>query len=246
MIHDLVGEIYFDFRPDAIVVSIAVGIHLAVLDKLLPESVVALRAMPSTPAAIKMGVTGLSRGRRASAVQFELIKKVLQTVGVVVPVEESMIDVLSSFPGLGRSTSTFWSSSSRTRPRQRASREKRLQFWLTRRSSARRIFWTRLASHRPNCDAKSRAQREPRNRPSRFWERPASRNFLPGPPPCSDSCQRDRLGWLKHRYFKATSFRGVLTRLVCSESVSVSITASIPNRIGRRGDSRESPRDYQL
>jgi hypothetical protein len=121
-----------------------VGIHLAVLDKLLPESVVALRAMPSTPAAIKMGVTGLSRGRRASAVQFELIKKVLQTVGVVVPVEESMIDVLSSFPGLGRSTSTFWSSSSRTRPRQRASREKRLQFWLTRRSSARRIFWTRL------------------------------------------------------------------------------------------------------
>src|ERR1035437_2344873 len=53
LIHDLEGEIYFDLRPDAIVMSVAVGIHLAVLDKLLPESVVALSAMPNTPAAIK-------------------------------------------------------------------------------------------------------------------------------------------------------------------------------------------------
>lgn len=101
MIHDLVREIYYDLRRDSIVVSVAVGIHLAVLDKLLPESVVALRAMPNTPAAIMMGVTGLSRGRRASAAQFELIKEVFQTVGVVVPVEESMVDVLSSISGSG-------------------------------------------------------------------------------------------------------------------------------------------------
>jgi pyrroline-5-carboxylate reductase len=67
MIHDLVGEIHFDLRPDAIVVSVVVGIPLAVLDKMLSEFVVALRAMPNSPAAIKMGNTGLSRSRRASA-----------------------------------------------------------------------------------------------------------------------------------------------------------------------------------
>jgi pyrroline-5-carboxylate reductase len=101
MIHDLLGGIHFDLRPDAIVVSVAVETPLAVLDKMLPESVVALRAMPNTPAAITMGVTGQSRGRRASAAQFELIKKVSQTVGVIAPVEESMIDVLSSISGSG-------------------------------------------------------------------------------------------------------------------------------------------------
>jgi len=101
MIHDLLTEVHADFQRGAIVVSVAAGVSLATLEELLPDFVVPLRAMPNTPAAIKMGVTGLTRGDRASAAQYELIKEVFLTVGEVVPVDEPMIDVLSSISGSG-------------------------------------------------------------------------------------------------------------------------------------------------
>ncbi|MGA7834468.1 MAG: NAD(P)-binding domain-containing protein, partial [Acidimicrobiales bacterium] len=87
MIHDLLTEVHGDFRPDAIVVSVAAGVSLATLEELLPEFVVSLRAMSNTPAAIKMGVTGLTRGNRATVAQYELIKQVFLTVGEVVTVD---------------------------------------------------------------------------------------------------------------------------------------------------------------
>lgn len=99
MVPDLLREIAASLEPDAIVVSIAVGVTTATMEALVPQAV--LRAMPNTPAVVGRGVTGVSAGSRASAADIQLARAVFATVGDVLVIPESKIDALSTISGSG-------------------------------------------------------------------------------------------------------------------------------------------------
>lgn len=83
-----------------LVVSIAAGVTLAQLQGWLPESPV-VRAMPNTPCLIGEGMTVLARGQRAGDVEVALARRLFETVGRCVEVEDKLMDAVTSLGASG-------------------------------------------------------------------------------------------------------------------------------------------------
>jgi pyrroline-5-carboxylate reductase len=86
---------------DALVISVAAGVTTATIEEHLPESVAVIRAMPNTPALIKLGVTGISVGSRASQEQLAITTELFTGVGKTLVIPEEQIDALSTISGSG-------------------------------------------------------------------------------------------------------------------------------------------------
>ena len=80
--------------------SIAAGVTLADLDLWL-DPVVALRAMPNTPALVGSAASALSGGARAGADDLEWARVVLSAVGSVVELAETALDAVTGLSGSG-------------------------------------------------------------------------------------------------------------------------------------------------
>jgi pyrroline-5-carboxylate reductase len=99
MVADLLREIAPALEPDAIVVSLAVGVTVATMEALVPVSV--LRSMPNTPALVGNGVTGIAAGSRTTDEELKIVTALFETVGVVLVVPEGKLDALSTISGSG-------------------------------------------------------------------------------------------------------------------------------------------------
>jgi pyrroline-5-carboxylate reductase len=99
MIPDLLHDIADALEPDAIVVSIAAGVTVATMEAIVPNTI--FRSMPNTPSTVRLGVTGVAAGTRASAADAALVRSLFETVGAVVEVPESQINALSTISGSG-------------------------------------------------------------------------------------------------------------------------------------------------
>ena len=86
---------------DALVISVAAGVTTATIEEHLPESVAVIRAMPNTPALIKLGVTGISVGSRASQEHLAIATELFNGVGKTLVIPEEQIDALSTISGSG-------------------------------------------------------------------------------------------------------------------------------------------------
>jgi pyrroline-5-carboxylate reductase len=80
--------------------SIAAGVTLDDLDRWL-DPVVAIRAMPNTPALVGAAASALSAGRRAGPVDMDWATSVLSAVGTVVELPESALDAVTGLSGSG-------------------------------------------------------------------------------------------------------------------------------------------------
>jgi pyrroline-5-carboxylate reductase len=99
MVPELLAAIRDDLEPDAIVVSVAAGVTIATMEALIPNPV--LRAMPNTPAIVRLGVTGLASGPRVSNGQTAIARAFFEASGAVVEVPEDRIDAVSTISGSG-------------------------------------------------------------------------------------------------------------------------------------------------
>lgn len=98
---DLLAEIAGHLADGTVVVSLAAGIRLDVLQSLLPPGVAAVRAMPNTPALVDLGVTAITPGSTCSAVQADYVETLLSAVGPVVRVPEDLQDAVTATSGSG-------------------------------------------------------------------------------------------------------------------------------------------------
>ena len=83
-----------------LVVSIAAGVTLAVLESALP-GVAVVRVMPNTPALVRKGMAGVVAGTLAEEHQVAAVETLMSAVGAAVVVEEKQLDALTALSGSG-------------------------------------------------------------------------------------------------------------------------------------------------
>jgi pyrroline-5-carboxylate reductase len=85
---------------DALVLSIAAGVRIAVLEALVPDRPV-VRAMPNTPALVRKGAAAIAAGTHAGDEHLRRAEAVLGAVGLVVRVPEYQLDAVTGLSGSG-------------------------------------------------------------------------------------------------------------------------------------------------
>ena len=85
---------------DTLVVSIAAGVTIATLERLVPDRPV-VRAMPNTPALVGVGASAIAPGTHATSEHLDQAERLLGAVGTVVRVSESELDAVTGLSGSG-------------------------------------------------------------------------------------------------------------------------------------------------
>ncbi|MGE5591244.1 MAG: pyrroline-5-carboxylate reductase [Bacillota bacterium] len=97
----LLDEIGGLTRPGQVVLSVAAGIGTTTLAAGLNTGVQVVRAMPNTSSLVRESATAISAGPGATAESMALCRAVLEAVGQVVEVPESMLDAVTGLSGSG-------------------------------------------------------------------------------------------------------------------------------------------------
>ncbi len=87
-------------RPSHLIISIAAGVTLAVLEAAFPESRL-IRAMPNTPTMVGEGMAALAPGHRATEADLTLALDLFGAVGRAAPVEEKFLDAVTGLSASG-------------------------------------------------------------------------------------------------------------------------------------------------
>ncbi len=83
------------------VLSIAAGVRLATIEASVGSGVAVVRAMPNTPALVRLGACAISAGSTAEANDVEWARTILEAVGTVDEVEEVALDAFTGVAGSG-------------------------------------------------------------------------------------------------------------------------------------------------
>jgi pyrroline-5-carboxylate reductase len=98
---EVLADIADSLDDNALIISVAAGVTTAAMEKVLPEDVGVVRAMPNTPAIVSRAITGISAGSRATEWAVETAVQLFETVGKALVLDESKIDALSTISGSG-------------------------------------------------------------------------------------------------------------------------------------------------
>lgn len=97
----LIDEIREQLNLDVIFVTMAAGVKIATLSKYLGFDAKIIRIMPNTPVAIGEGVILASKNDNVSEDEFNTFISDFDNAGLVVPVDEALIDAGSVVMGCG-------------------------------------------------------------------------------------------------------------------------------------------------
>lgn len=85
----------------ALVISVAAGIPLVVLESCLPSNVRVIRTMPNTPALVGQGASAYSLGERALPADAAAAAALFSAVGLAIEVPERLLDAVTGLSGSG-------------------------------------------------------------------------------------------------------------------------------------------------
>jgi pyrroline-5-carboxylate reductase len=100
VLKSVLTEIRDHTHPWQLVISIAAGVPLAILEEALPKCRI-IRAMPNTPLMVQAGMTALAPGSRATPEDLDLALDLFRAVGRAEVVEETHLDVITALSGSG-------------------------------------------------------------------------------------------------------------------------------------------------
>jgi pyrroline-5-carboxylate reductase len=96
----VLDEIGAHVKPSALVISIAAGVPLAVIEGHLPRARV-VRTMPNTPALVGAAATAIAAGGHATSEDLAAAQRIFESVGIAVILEESQMDAVTGLSGSG-------------------------------------------------------------------------------------------------------------------------------------------------
>lgn len=101
IINEVLEEIKKEIKSEKLIISIAAGVSSKKIETALNNNAKVIRVMPNTPALINEGISGLCKGNLANDDDLDLAKKIMQSVGQTVIVEEDKIDIVTALSGSG-------------------------------------------------------------------------------------------------------------------------------------------------
>ncbi len=100
IVNSVLKEITPSLNSSKLLISIAAGITIADIEKFTGEIPV-IRAMPNAPALVNQGVTAAAKGSFAAELHMEKAFSVFSAVGIVVSVDEQLMDAVTALSGSG-------------------------------------------------------------------------------------------------------------------------------------------------
>ncbi|NMA91992.1 MAG: pyrroline-5-carboxylate reductase [Firmicutes bacterium] len=97
----VLGELKKHLKSRRLLVSVAAGITTGYLEGRLPEGSKLVRLMPNTPCLIGEGAIALSPGSAVLREDIDLVKELLEPLGVTVEVQENLMDAVTGLSGSG-------------------------------------------------------------------------------------------------------------------------------------------------
>lgn len=97
----MVLEIAPFIKPDALVISVAVGLPTKYFEDRFPTGVSVVRVMPNTPSLIGQGMSVLSPGKNCTATALQKAVEVMACVGKTLVVEEELQNSVTAVSGSG-------------------------------------------------------------------------------------------------------------------------------------------------
>lgn len=97
----LLPDVAKGVRPEALVVSIAAGVSIASIEARLPPGTRVVRTMPNTPCLVDAGATAIAAGTHASDEDVALARRIFDSVGVTVVLDETLLDAVTGLSGSG-------------------------------------------------------------------------------------------------------------------------------------------------
>jgi pyrroline-5-carboxylate reductase len=101
VVPEALAEIGPHLKAGQLLISIAAGTPLALLESLLPEEVPVVRVMPNILLSVGAGAAAVCPGRHASAAEVEIAMEIFAAGGRVVEVPESLMDAVTGLSGSG-------------------------------------------------------------------------------------------------------------------------------------------------
>lgn len=99
---DVIGEIKNSLRADRhLIISICAGVRTSLIEEAAGPGVRVIRVMPNTPALLGSGSTGIAGGTSATAEDLELARRIFDSVGTSVILEEDKLDAVTGVTGSG-------------------------------------------------------------------------------------------------------------------------------------------------
>ncbi len=84
-----------------LMISILAGVTTAAIEKFFPGAPRVVRVMPNTPALVGEGASAICRGHNATQDDLLLVKKLLESVGIVQIIDERQMDAATGLSGSG-------------------------------------------------------------------------------------------------------------------------------------------------
>jgi pyrroline-5-carboxylate reductase len=97
----VLSEIAAHVRTDALLISIAAGVPLRVIESHVEPGMRVVRAMPNTPALVRAGATAIAAGTTAGPSELDIAQTIFESVGIVERVAEPMMDAVTGLSGSG-------------------------------------------------------------------------------------------------------------------------------------------------
>ncbi len=94
-------EISDSVRADSLVISIAAGVPVALIQTKLRKGTRVVRAMPNTPALVDSAATAIAGGEHAQESDLEDAKRIFDAVGITVVLDETLLDAVTGLSGSG-------------------------------------------------------------------------------------------------------------------------------------------------
>jgi pyrroline-5-carboxylate reductase len=101
VIREVLAGISTFLSPGDLVISIAAGIPVSLIEDIIGRDKPIIRVMPNTPALIQRGVSALAMGRAAKTEHLNKARDIFNAVGKTVVVDEGMMDAVTALSGSG-------------------------------------------------------------------------------------------------------------------------------------------------
>ncbi len=100
-VRSVLAEVKRDLRKDALVISAAASVTIAMIESAIGHPVRVVRAMPNTPCLIRQGMTALAPGQHATEQDVRLARVIFDSMGRTVVADEKHMDAITGLSASG-------------------------------------------------------------------------------------------------------------------------------------------------